>query len=342
MKILSIAGGIGENHIHEIVSSSLEQSTPFGYDLIVVCAGSKPNIYGTHSYGVIDRRWKNAITKWANPKRKIIVLMHKLDRSVLDWLPIDDKGQMTLMGLELAGNSNYLGNITSTDPVIRRFLTDNRQSFNVDTYLRYDTPNPNITINSCVDMTLITSFTYKEGKLEIIFVPLIAMSNLNNIFSSLDTPANAWGIGAADELVAQISEIDSEINALHVKRDDVYEQLGNLNAAISGVIDGDVYLSRAIGHYDAAKGSEDPTPESYYGAIEAIENAFSSEREMREELGLSKGYIDKVMRRANDFRHEAKNGQAPNPLTDDEIADFNQRTNSIISSYIQYILDKKS
>lgn len=342
MKVLSIAGGTGGDPGHEVVNSNLELSTPFGYDLIVVNPGNSSSMYGTNSHGRVDTRWKNAITKWANTKRKIIVLMHRLDHSALNWLPIDQMSRIALKSLEAVGNSDYLGNVISTEPPIRRFLSENKQHFQIDTYLRYDAPDPNITINSCVDSTLATSFTYRKNNVEIIFVPLIAMANLNSIFSSLDTPANAWGITAADELVAKISNIDGEVNELHARRDALYKELGDVNSSISNIIEGDVYLARAIGHYDAAKGSENPTPESYYGAVEAIENAFSSEREMREGLGLSKIYVDKVMRRANDFRHEAKSGQAPTPLTADEVSDFNQRVNKIISSYIQYILNKSS
>jgi hypothetical protein len=342
MKVLSIAAGGGQGLDHEVTNSNLESSTPFGYDLIVVNPANSGSMYGTNSRGGVDKRWKNAIAKWVNTKRKIIVLMYGLDHSALSWLPIDETSRITLMGLEPAGNSDYLGNIVSAEPFIRRFLTENKQHFSINTYLRYDVPNPNIAINSCVDATLATSFTYRKNDLEILFVPWVAMTSLNSIFSSLDTPANAWGITAADELVAKISKIDDEINVLHTQRDALYKELADLNADISSVIGTDVYLSRAIGHYDAAKGSENPTPENYYGAVEAIENAFSSEREMREGLGLSKAYVDKVMRRANDFRHEAKSGQAPTPLTTDEISDFSERVNKIISSYIQYILNKSN
>jgi hypothetical protein len=342
MKILSIAAGTGTGINHDVDNSTLDSSTPFGYDLILINPGNPSSMYGTNSRGHVDSRWKNAITKWANPKRKIIVLMNRLSQSSLHWLPIDNRSLLALMGLEDAGTSNYLGNVVSTEPLIRRFLTENKSQFKINTYLRYDTPDTNIIANSQVDDTLVTSFTYKKDNLEIIFVPLIAMPSLGSIFSSLDTPVNAWGITDADDLMAKISQIDAEINELHNKRDTIDKELSGLNTQISSTIESDIYLSRAIGHYDAAKGSENPTPEGYYGAVEAIENAFSSEREMREQLGLSKAYVEKVMRRANDFRHETKSGQAPTPLSSEEISDFNQRVNKIISSYIQYLLDKSN
>lgn len=312
---------------------------PFGYDLVVVNPADRHGMYGpTGNQSLLGSRWSNALSKWANGKRRVLILMNNLTYAELAWLPIDANTMMALAQLESAGQGNFLGNVTSVEPLIRRFLTDNKQAFTVNTYLRYDTPDPYITVNSSVDSTLLTSFTYKKDGLEIIFIPFLDPSHLSTLFASLDTPANAWGLPAAQNLVNELSGIDEAINQLHAKRDSLYQELNELNAGISKVIESDVYLTRAIGHYDATKASENPSPEGYYGAIEAIEKAFSSERAMQEELELSKSYVDKVMRRANEFRHEAKSGQAPTALTNEEISDFNVRVNKVISSYINYLL----
>jgi len=340
MNILSICAGAHTTSQHNFKQTTLNDSTPFGYDLVIVNTASAMAMYGiSQGHTEINRRWKNFITKWSDGNRKIIILGDNLDINALQWLPIGLSAMNSLGHLESAGNGTFLGNIISTDPFLRRFLTENKDSFRVNRYLRCENlENTNITPNSGVDASLLTSFTYKKDGLEIIFLPPIPMQNLLSIFSSLDTPANAWGITAADELTSSISTIDGKINTLHARRDALYEELNTLNARIAETIGGDVYLSRAISHYDATRASENPSPESYYGAVEAIENAFSSEREMRDELGLTKAYVDKVMRRANEFRHEAKSGAAPTPLTDDEISDLNERVNKIISCYIQYLL----
>lgn len=43
------------------------------------------------------------------------------------------------------------------------------------------------------------------------------------------------------------------------------------------------------------------------------------------------------MRRANEFRHEAKSGVPPAPLTPEEVTDLSERVNKVISSYIQHL-----
>lgn len=263
-----------------------------------------------------------------------------MTHSSLQWLPVEPVDRITFQKLESAGNSKYLGNILSTDPSIRRFLTENKDNFLINTHLNYDSDDERLTVNSSVDSSILTSFNYTLDDLEVIFIPQTALLNLQTLLNALDTPANAWGISDADELVDKMTLIDEQINQLNLERDGIYEELNLINTKISDTISSDVYLTRAISHYDATKSAEQPSPESYYGAVEAIENAFKSEREMREELGLAKNYVDKVMRRANDFRHESKNGQSPTPLSSEEVQDLNQRVNHIVSSYIHYLLEK--
>lgn len=340
MKVLSINSESYVSPNHEVINSSLYSSTPFGYDVIVVNPSNSSAMYGANSTQLLNTRWKNSLEKWSDGKRKIIIFLDGASYHSLLWLPIPPVNLVTFQSLESAGNSNYLGNILSTDPVTRRFLTQNKDHFNINTHLNYDSEDENLTVNSSVDSSILTSFNYSIGNLEVIFIPTTAMSNLQPLLDALDTPANAWGISGADDLLEKMSSIDQEINELNLQRDVIYANLNAVNTKISETISSDVYLTRAISHYDATKSTEQPSPESYYGAVEAVENAFVSEREMREELGLTKSYVDKVMRRANDFRHEAKSGQSPSPLSDEEIQDLNQRVNHIISSYIQYLLKK--
>jgi len=265
--------------------------------------------------------------------------MNALETEDLMWLPLNQAALDTFAGLEAVGSSDYLGNVTSVDPVLRHFITQNKQHFTINTYLRYDIPNPNIIVHSGVDESLVTSFTYKDNSIELIFIPKLPLTNLIGLINTLNQPASSWGISSADEINRRISDIDGQINDLYSSRDALNEELGRLNNSISTTIESDVYLTRAIGHYDASKSTENPSPESFYGAIEAIENAFDSERDMREKLDLTKSYVDKVMRRANEFRHETKSGQAPTPLTTEEVTDLSERVNKVISSYIQYLLN---
>lgn len=340
MKVLSLNAGTDNSSVHQLINSNLESTTPFGYDLIVVNPSSRAGLYGTNQRELIQRRWSNAIKKWSSGKRKIIIFMDSLETEDLMWLPLNQDALNTFAGLEAVGSSDYLGNITSVDPVLRHFITQNKQHFTINTYLKYDTPNPNIIVHSGVDETLVTSFTYKDDFIELIFIPRLSMASLIGLINTLDQPASSWGITSADEINKQISIIDSQINDLYSSRDILNEELNRLNVNISNTIESDVYLTRAISHYDASKSTENPSPESYYGAIEAIENAFDSERDMRDKLDLTKAYVDKVMRRANEFRHEAKSGQPPTPLTTEEVTDLSERVNKVISSYIQYLLNR--
>lgn len=339
MKVLSIAAGAPPATSHSVSQSNLHNSTPFGYDAIIADTASTHAMYGTNSPNSVDARWKNAIAKWANGRRKIIVLMRSMNLSSLNWLPIDQSARITLSKLESAGTGNYLGDVTSADSLLRHFLLENKDDFHITTYLRHDDEDETISVNSNVDSTLITSFTYKKDKVEIIFIPYLPPQNLDRLFTSLNQPANAWGIEEAENIKKELATIDTEIDALYSKRDALNQQLIDINQKINSTINSDLYLTRAIGHFDATKSTDNPSPESYYGAVEAIEKAFESERQMRETLGLTKGYIDKVMRRANEFRHEAKSGQPPAQLTTDEINDFNERVNVVISKYIQHILN---
>jgi hypothetical protein len=339
MKVLSLSAGTNSGDAHQFTHSTLKDATPFGYDLIVVNPHNIQGLYGSNNRGSVQARWRNAIKKWSSGKRKIIIYMDALETEGLMWLPLNQDALNTFAGLEAVGSSNYLGNVTSIEPVLRHFLTQNKQHFTINTYLKYDDPNQNITVHSGVDETLVTSFTYKDDFIELIFIPRLPLANLVGLINTLDQPASSWGVSSADEINQQISDIDAQINELYSSRDTLNEELGRLNASISTTIESDVYLTRAISHYDASKSTENPSPESYYGAIEAIENAFDSERDMREKLDLSKAYIDKVMRRANEFRHEAKSGQPATPLTAEEIADLSERVNKVISSYIQYLLN---
>lgn len=339
MKILSIATGASPTTSHSVTQSNLYNSTPFGYDAIIVNTANTSAMYGTNSPNSVDTRWKNAIEKWANGKRKIIVLMENMRLPSLNWLPIDQIAKTTLSKLESAGTGNYLGDVSSVDSLLRHFLLENKDDFRISTYLRYDDVDETISVNSGVDSTLITSFTYKKDKVEIIFIPHLPPQKLDRLFTGFDQPANAWGIEEAENIKKELAAIDTEIDALYSKRDGLNQQLIDINQKINSAINSDLYLIRAIGHFDATKSTDNPSPESYYGAVEAIEKAFESEHQMRETLGLTKGYVDKVMRRANEFRHEAKSGQPPAQLTTDEINDFNERVNAVISKYIQHILN---
>lgn len=339
MKILSLRAAAPTDTSHQFTSSDLHGSTPFGYDLLLVNPSSSQHLYGSNSHATINSRWQDAIAKWSNGKRKVIIFMDRVDSNTLHWLPIDQDTRTTLAGLQSVGVSDYIGNISSTDPILRHFITEHKPHFIVNTYLKYEATNPHITVHSGVDESLVTSFTYKKDLVEIVFLPTLPMANLIGYINTLDQPANSWGVASAEEINSKISAIDGQINELFTSRDELNRELSSLNDSISSTIESDIYLTRAIGHYDATKSTEHPSPESFYGAVEAIENAFNSEREMREKLGLTKAYIDKVMRRANEFRHEAKNGQPPTPLTAEEVSDLSSRVSKVISAYIQYLLN---
>jgi len=324
---------------HEFVNSNLANATPFGYDVIIV-DGHQSLYQGSLNTTAAGQRWNDAISKWSGGKRTIIVMMYQLTSSYLTWISNDIEFTKVTLAIEEAGWGNFLGNVTSSDPVVKKFLNDNKSEFSVSMYLKVNDSLKSITVNSGVDNSLLTSFTYEKDDLKVVFIPYLNPANLSKLINAYQSPSSVWSIEEATELQRNISDTDAQINALDKERDELYEKLNKVNSEVTSVIESDIYLGRAISHFDAARFSEHPNPESYYGAIEAVENAFASEREMREVLNLSKNYVGKVTQRANSFRHEAKDGQGPTPLSAEEVTDFNERLNHIISSYIDYLMNK--
>ncbi len=325
--------------VHKIHSSTLAGSTPFGHDIIVVIPSPASSIYGTNSgHAAINQRWQDYLDKWMNEGHKIIVLMNAaISRQNLKWLPINE---FALSNFREAGTSQYIGSVTSSSYSIKEFLKTNSQNFTVVTHYLFENED-GVHPNSSVDPTLLTSFTYKEGNKEIIFLPYTGMSNLDSLISALDTSVNKWELPEIESVEKELADTDNQITDLEAKRAEIQKRLSSLNHKVDDLINTDIYLGRSIRHYEAASNSQNPNPEDYYEAIEAIENAFTSERVMQSTLGFSKNFINKIMRRANEFRHVATSGEMPTPLTIEEIHEFNSNVREVILAYLKYLFDKK-
>jgi len=327
----------------EATFSNMMLKSPFGFDVIVVDPTTLPDVMGGGNLTEHVDRWKESLDKWLAGHNKLIVLLRPfMAHGHLDnysWLPINIvRGNK----IEDCGFNNFVGDIVTKEHRLRNYLS--LHNLVVRAHFR-----PKVDENdfepveplSQIDPELLTSFVWSDGDKEIFFVPSSTLDNMYELVSSFGGGGGlSWDTTESRDLAGKIEEIDSQMNELEGSKTALSEKLNNAYSKVDGLIQQDVYLERAINSYNLAKTSENPDPDNFYEAIEGIEKAFPSERKMQEELGLTKNFIDKIMSRTNEFRHVAKDGKAPQPLTQEEVEDFAGRVEKVISSYIQYLYDK--
>lgn len=337
MKVLAIGFGRNVSSFQPDIKP-MGDTTPFGYDTIIINPVISPLLYGQEvTAQVTTSRWKNYLQKWFTKGHRIIVLARPHDFvsgdiSNYGWLP--DSLNISVNEFVGSGSSPYLGSITTRQSNIRTYLSDSSNDHRVVAHFDASYSGDDIAVNSQIDSEMITSFTYKTGTVEIIFVPTVGLSKLEKLVSSFETSSNRWTIPDAQSLEENIAGLDDQIKGLEDAKHALQDQIKQLNEHVQDLITTDIYLGRAVSAFEAVQGEESPEPEKFYEALEAVENAFNSEREMREELGFSKTKIGTLTRRTNEFRHVAKSGQVPNPLTVEEIQEFTSLIEDIISAYI--------
>jgi len=340
MKVLGIGVMAHPSFAHKMTASTLGDSSPFGYDLIIVDPNPRVNILGNgHNRDIEWARWRTSLSKWMNENHRVIVIIRPDDNSgSYNWLPLSNFASSRMQAV---GINSYIGDVIAPDIYVKNFLNSNKDSFSVVAHYINDTEAENIIPGSRVDPTLLTSFTYREASMEVIFLPPTSLLNLNSIVSALDASSNRWKISNISELESRLSVLNSQMAELEQDHYKLEQDLLSLNQTVDSIVSGDVYLSRSIRHFEQTQGVEKPNPEDFYEAIEAIEKVFSSEREMRDTLGFSKNYIDAITKRTNEFRHVARSGEPPVELTAEEITGFTQKTHEVITSYIKYLFDKE-
>jgi hypothetical protein len=338
MKVLLLGFSRIVNLPFEATFSTLSNSSPFGYDLIIANPSSLSNIRGGDDNTALIR-WYQSLPKWLGGEHRLIVMLMPPHGNNYIWLTLEGLDQNDF---EDCGDNSYVGEIIALDSRIRNALRDNQTTSRVMCHYRPSQSNPNIIYNSRVGDGLYSSITWKQNDKEVIFLPNFDNEGLIKFVQSFGDISSKWTVSQHMEIEQDITNISEQIRELESQKTSKLEKLHMLNTKVKNIIEGDIYLQRSISSFSLTQSTENPNPENFYEAIEAIENAFSSEREMREKLAISKTFIDKVMRRTNDFRHISQTGEEPKPLTPEEIRDFTQKVKEIINKYLQFLYDEAS
>jgi uncharacterized protein YukE len=337
MKVLAIGFKRAAHTLTGVDYRSLGDTTPFGYDTVIVNAVGGSQQFGDSESGSVTIRWKAYLEKWLSSNHRIIVIIHPFDfhsgqtAHNYNWLPELGIDYMSFVD---SGTSEYIGSVVAQDSYVKRYLEGHQHK--VIAHFNYIDDNDAVRVNSKIDEEIVTSFSYKTENREIIFIPPTTSSNnLRDLLNSFELASNRWKVPDVEAIEDNIREIEHEIEGLEVRRSTLNAEVKNLNDEVENLINTDIYLGRAVRAYEFVQEQENPVPEKFYEALEAIEMAFDSEREMRDELGFSKTRIGKLTRRTNEFRHVSKSGETPTPLTADEVTDFTSLIEEVISSYIK-------
>jgi hypothetical protein len=333
----------GYNHesgaLESYTFSNLVTSTPYGHDIIVINPTHVSSFIGTHGTGEAINRWSEYLPRWLGGHHKLIVVLEPNLGNNYTWQNLPN---FSPDNIQTAGHNPYIRSVVASDGYTKSFLNDNDEFFDVQAYYTENANVPNIHPNSFVDEGLLTSFSWKSQDKEVIFIPTIALSRIFKLVQSLESGSTQWSIQPAKELQSKINGVDGKIQQLEEQKSQLSDSLIAVNNSVNTLINSDLYLKRSINSFSRTQSSDSPNPENFYEAIEAVENAFQSEREMRENLGVTKSKIDKVMRRTNQFRHVAKDGQPPEPLSQEEITEFTQIVDDIIHKYIEYLYNSEA
>jgi hypothetical protein len=338
MKALLCGFSINNLPDPNLTFSTLSDSTPYGFDIVIVDPLANGNYLGSGQPNKTISRWQSSLAKWCGSQHRVIVILRPNINSGgfsnYAWLPSSDFNPGFITE---CGTSNYIGDIVATDAYIVNFLRDHQDDFSVVAHYVGTEANEHLKPSSIIHDHVVSSFSWKDGTTEVIFLPTIPTNNLLQLISKLDASSTKWKIGAVEEIEQKIQEDDSKIEDLRQSRATLSAQLQGVNSKVNNIVTSDIYLKRAIRSYELTQSVENPNPENFYESLEAIEKAFSSERAMRESLGLSKNFIDSIMRRANEFRHVAGDGAAPTPLSEEEKVEFSVKTESVIKAYLNFL-----
>jgi hypothetical protein len=313
--------------------STLGQTTPFGYDLIVVNPRSVSTFIGNGA-SAVNARWIDHLHRWLGGHHKLIVTLQPHDGANYAWLALRNFNPSQITEV---GHTRYLGTITATDGYVKSFLSSNIGQFTVSAYYQPHDNHPEIVPNSIVDDGLLTSFSWKMDNKEIIFIPPAPLDVIYKFINALELGSTQWILKPAIELQEKINSIDEKIQHLENDKTTLTDELIAVNNKVNSLLEEDVYLNRSINSYSRTQSTDSPNPENFYEAIESIEKAFESERQMQQTLGVTKTTVDRVMRRTNEFRHVARTGKTPEPLTEQEKSDFSKAVQDIIQKYIEYL-----
>jgi len=331
----------------DIVESKLDLSTPFGYDVVLVDPETVSALTHGKKYTAAFARWRAFIEKYLNQGNPLFVLSRPASSETdpythssinnYHWINID----LASDKFSSIGASEHIGMVTAKDKNLKRYLLEAKHS--IRSYYRAKDEKDQFEVLSKIDDEFITSFRVKTSTSTVTFLPYTEDEDiLLRLISSYGSPTARWDIKETEVLKGKIEKIDKKINSLSDEKDELEEELNKSQKSLEETISNDVYLTRAIAAIDRAKHDPSPNPEDFYECIENIERAFDSEHEMREKLDVPKSFIDKVMRRTNQFRHAQKEGKEPDPLSKDEISDFINRCERVISYYLQFTTNKIS
>lgn len=342
MKVLFVGFSHNSNLPIEADFKTLDDASPYGYDYIVVDPSTLSTVTGGNGIAKTIIRWHHDLQRWKSPQHKIIVMQRPYephgDLHNYSWLGA--KGIISQY-FQPSGTDAFLGDIVAKRSFIKNYLTDFSADYHVSSYYKPTSVSEGFEPNSLVTANVYSSFIWSdENSFEIIFIPPSTAPAIAHLIQAIGHGLSNWKLPQTVDIEEKISDIEHQVIKLEAQKRTHEESLLAVSNNINYLLETDIYLQRAVSSYTQVSGTENPNPEKYYEAIESIENAFSSEREMQESLTVSKSFVNKVMRRANEFRHVAKSGDSPQPLTQEEKTEFDTKIEQIIKKYINYLYDK--